>query len=142
VGSSLQRSGLRRRARSPKAAALAALLALASAQLGAVAHAALAVHATCPEHGELIEASADARPASATDRTAPALEAAARADEHGHNHCALAPAAQARAVVSEPPSAQTGPQPETALMAALSAPLRARIEVLRLAPKASPPARA
>jgi hypothetical protein len=106
-----------------------------------VAHLARARHATCDEHGELVELSDQpsiaATPALAQSRVE---EAATLATRHGHDHCTAAAHRQQRALsatCSGAAPAARAPAPSDPL--ALASPLTRALPLLLVAPKTSPP---
>jgi hypothetical protein len=118
------------------AAALAAFI--AGAQLLAVAHMSVVVHAVCAEHGELVHAAGPEAEqlSAAADRE---LHAAPAADG-GHEHCAVAACRRQPVELSERFSTE-------AVVAAVAEPIAdtgadvfiSRLRLLQAAPKASPP---
>jgi hypothetical protein len=128
--------------RSLRAIALGALLTLGGAQLASIAHAIVAAHVTCVEHGELIEDDGPAVPAAGDEGGKAGLQAG-DAGAHRHDHCWLGLSAQPRAMSHQlrravPHRAHAEP---TAAPAP-GQPLAARVAVWRVAPKSSPPASA
>ena len=128
--------------------AVLAALSLLGAQLGAVLHQATAAHETCPEHGELIEASGNGAAPGAANGTASnagapfsQLQASAPQAAHHHDLCALALSAQQRALAAagEPPVRPAAAN-ELSAAAPEVAVRGASIAIWLFAPKASPPA--
>jgi hypothetical protein len=123
--------------------AVIALFALLCAQVGPLVHALTTEHATCAEHGELIEvaSSSDAEPAAEPVSEGLAISAKSPpADaEHGHDHCLLAthvsPAAEHYL------SSWAGPLQLLSHVQALTSVAFVAGDVLTRAPKQSPPAR-
>ena len=125
-----------------------ALLAALGPLLG-LAHAEAVRHATCAEHGELIEAASASAEIGHDHDGLPEDAASAQTDRgvagkgHQHDHCALAQHSRDRAAQPQPtaPSAPAcGAQGCTGLD---ETELRlARAALYRLAPKGSPPAQA
>jgi len=134
------------RSRSLRAAALGALLTLGGAQFGSIVHAVVAAHATCAEHGELIEAEAadaPAAPATGEGSGKESFQAGDTGAAHGHDHCRLALSAQPRATWQQAGRAVAQPaEVEPSAVLPPGQPLPARVAVWRVAPKSSPPARA
>lgn len=117
----------------------AAFLAVAflAAQMVAFGHQASVRHATCPEHGELVDATA---PGLESLSAATTTIAAAPAPSQGHDHCSMwSPRRE--------PLGHSGVAPVAALAhEGLDLPIIATppglsgVAILRLAPKTSPPA--
>ncbi|MSP63424.1 MAG: hypothetical protein EXR72_24390 [Myxococcales bacterium] len=108
------------------------------------AHLAAVRHATCPEHGELLDVGgAVALPLAAAAAAAaeePAWRAAESAD-HEHEDCAIAAHRRTSTWVGlAPPAALHNSAPTLVALQALSAPPGRRQSLYRLAPKTSPPA--
>lgn len=136
---------VQRHATSPRAicarvAALGLALAAMLAQVGSYAHLAATRHVTCAEHGELVDAGHLAAPTgAAVDRAESRYIAVERDATHGHEHCAVAPHRRARAIHEVVRSAVAAVAPARIGRSAVDvAPPRA-IDLIRLAPKGSPP---
>lgn len=110
-------------------------------QLSVVAHLAFVPHATCAEHGELVDAGAQwavAPTGEAVERDTLAAQQVVLA-EHSHDHCLLTAmrrvsARLSRASVSIEPCAAVEPTPPQG-----DQPVPPVIAVLDVAPKSSPP---
>lgn len=121
-----------------RAVALAAALLVPASQVAPLVHLALVRHATCPEHGELIELGAGAV------HGAPAPEGSvsrspAAGEDHEHDHCLLAcqPRQDAARVVALAGSLPATERSAPGVQPASAAP---GVPLLRVAPKQSPPA--
>lgn len=133
------------RATSRGAAVLALAMLALVAQTGGVLHLVLVQHVTCPEHGEWVHApSAGALAAAVSTPTpghdTPAVEKSTADEKHVHDHCS-ATCTRRDDVVSQRPGVTL-----QAFLQLTQAPLHLQaavapaIALLRLAPKASPPA--
>ncbi len=121
-----------------------ALLSLLSI-LSVYAHLLLVEHATCPEHGELIDRPAGAPQGPPAALTRPQAHASWNvlgiADPHSHHHCEFVP--KRREVFT--PVGQSSPslEPPSVRSAASTpciVPRQPAVALFRLAPKQSPPA--
>lgn len=114
------------------------------AQVGSYAHLATSAHVTC-EHGELVEAghvpATTARLAALAsfDRPAEARIGVALASGHGHEHCAASPHRRDRAGHELPRAVRVAAAPIVATLAPALVVRTASIDLIRLAPKSSPP---
>lgn len=141
------------------ACALSALF--LAAQLGSAAHFLAVRHGVCPEHGELVhlepgegathvsavEAALGARAIAAADADAgPGLDrAGARAKVEADEHCPTAAAPRREEHALAAVAAGVAPPPHRAVVRTSRGQVEAgarSLELLRLAPKSSPPARA
>lgn len=115
--------------------------------LSSYVHLLLVQHSTCPEHGEIIDQPAGQPPStdSLAERpaaqTQPTWQSTESAGEHRHAHCAFVlsrrqvfTASVAISAYLVPPIEHPAPLPQKDVRPV------ARIAVLRLAPKQSPPA--
>jgi hypothetical protein len=111
-----------------------------SVQLAGWAHLASQRHATCAEHGEMIEVGGDAQAVELARPSGPRIELASSEEAHGHDHCLTALQRHQRSVTSAPSGAAFGS------VADLSHPTIAVDDayvpqpLLLIAPKTSPPA--
>ena len=123
-----------------QALSLAVAAATLSAQLAAVDHLGLVRHGTC-EHGEAVDLPASAGGAPVALAASGHLQAAADpASLHGHDHCALSAYHRARSVdggIDRP--AVPGPTVAVADPGPPRCALPARLDLVLLAPKTSPP---
>lgn len=117
-----------------------ALAAMLLSQAGSFVHFIAIEHTTCPEHGELIEASA-AHYALASASAEPAIQAGGEAASHDDDqHCTIAVAAPHAAVLratSVSSSVAHAVEHEAAVARVFVAQ-----DLYRLAPKSSPPSNA
>jgi hypothetical protein len=137
----MARERLPARARPLRIAAAVLLLALGSAPLLEMAHAARVEHVACPRDGELVDAPPSRAQIAHSDARGSVLPSdPLPAREHGHDHCCLAVRARSSARMS----AQA---PFAAAIAAVlrvapptrDAPRPAPFAIYLLAPKISPP---
>lgn len=108
-------------------------LALSLPVIPSLAHDDEALHAICPEHGELMHvAPANPKEGSLTDSWS------AGSESSEHEHCGLAWSLRERAAVSETETAPVWPS--SGLVAAKLVAARVGLSPLHYAPKSSPPA--
>jgi hypothetical protein len=137
----LRRTATSRRAAALRVVAVALAVAAMVGQVGSYAHLAATRHVTCAEHGELVEAGSPSAVTPANRDQAESRYAAAEGGEaHGHEHCAITPHRRDRATHEHVRTAIVGGQSSfVARVVADRGPPRA-IDLIRLAPKNSPPA--
>lgn len=124
-------------------AALALAMLALVAQAGGLLHLVLVQHITCPEHGEWVHAEAGRQPAAlrpVVQHHTPTVEKSAADEQHEHDHCSVTCSRRDEAVFTA-----QGVTVETSFMltkaaAFTRAVVTPTIALLRLAPKASPPA--
>jgi hypothetical protein len=123
-------------------ASVLATVALAG-QVTSFAHLVLVRHVTCAEHGELVEVGKThvvARPAHGPSQPIDAFVAAAAADEHGHEHCLIAPMRRDRIAAGAPESFDSAHIDAYGTVGVIVADeVTPPIAVILLAPKNSPP---
>jgi len=132
-------------ASTPRKVWLALLAALfLGAQFVALHHASAVLHRHCVEHGRLEHVAHDAHDGHehghAHDEAQLQAAADPTTDGDAHEACALAPCLNERAPQAPAQTLPAGPAPGSIALAPVGAELRnLAIEVLRLAPKQSPP---
>jgi hypothetical protein len=122
-------------------------LALLAGQLSAVVHSMVVQHQRCPEHGELVHRvqtpgrAESLPPSDARHHSMAVVAAQAVADPHDDDHCLSLVGRRETTGPSARASADLGFPPRNALTVAAADASRERgAQLLRLAPKTSPPA--
>lgn len=114
-----------------------------SVQLAGWAHLASRQHATCSEHGELIEVGDSLQTSVESTRQDTArFEASGSEEGHGHDHCLTAAHRHQRTASAAPALAPLAMPSVTAPSSRASDSATTSISLLSIAPKTSPPAHA
>lgn len=115
-------------------------------QVFVYAHLLLVRHETCPDHGEIVDSTADSQTTAtsgseSSDHRAAVWIYAGSRSTHGHGHCSFGLQRREQLAVILPGGALLLPPPEVLHCPALTADAPPpRIALFRTAPKQSPPA--
>ena len=119
---------------------LALVAAFIGGAIGPLAHLALVPHIRCAQHGELIHGTAVATVAAPPASETPTATTAPVRETEEHDHCGVTAEQRATTATATPRFVITAPLALASIGVGHEA--RLAVELLQLAPKASPPARA